>query len=440
MAVITNKLKKILAQDLKDDFDSAGTYYYVGLGRSELWNDSDIVPDVDNSYREATLFRYDLQGVKLVDDAEFVVPRNNWVAGTIYSAYDDNTFLAPENPYYVITQSNQIYVCVQQGKNALGQAVPSVVEPTSTAVTPQTLSDGYTWKFLYSISAFEANRFLAANWMPVTIIDSSDGSFKQDQQIAVQNAAIPGEILSIVVTNGGTGYSSAPTITITGNGDSAEATATISGGSVVKVEMTNRGSGYTAADVEFSSGDATARAVLSPINGLGADPRDDLRSTSLMFNGRPDGDEGGKLPIDQDFRQIGLLRGLTLVNTDSDFTASAGIALRKLTFQGGATPFTIDNIVVGQTSGAKGVIDITDSAAGLWYHQNETTGFRNFVLGEPLVSENTSGATVAGSAILDSDLDPDFNKYSGQVLYIDNRTSITRSSGETQDIKIIVKL
>jgi hypothetical protein len=131
---------------------------------------------------------------------------------------------------------------------------------------------------------------LTANFMPVQFIDSAENP-NQTLQKSIQDAAVPGQISGIAITSGGTGYVSAPpTVSIIGDGDSATATATMSGGAVVKIEMTNRGSNYTYASVNFSSGAATARAILSPLGGFGADPRNDLRSSALMFNGRPDGD------------------------------------------------------------------------------------------------------------------------------------------------------
>jgi hypothetical protein len=42
-----------------------------------------------------------------------------------------------------------------------------------------------------------------------------------------------------------------------------------------------------------------------------------------MFNGRPDGTESGALLIDQDFRQVGLIRNPKITATDSDFTGNA---------------------------------------------------------------------------------------------------------------------
>ena len=293
-AIITDILKKDLLAELKSDFDSAASEYYIGLGRSELWDTSDTVVTPTQSSRTVNQFRHSLQGIKKTLGASYIIPRYNWTSGTTYTAYDDNTVGYPTNSYYVKTPSNQIYICLTQGKNANGAAVPSTIEPTSVATTPVTLADGYTWKYLYSIGAVPASRFLTANYMPVQFIDSADNP-NQTLQKSVQDAAIAGEVSSIIVTSGGTGYStgSPPTITVVGDGASAAATATVSGGAVVKIEMTNRGSGYTYANIVFSSGVATARPILSPTGGFGADPRNDLRSNAIMFNARPDGAESG---------------------------------------------------------------------------------------------------------------------------------------------------
>lgn len=61
-------------------------------------------------------------------------------------------------------------------------------------------------------------------------------------------------ISRIVVTNGGFGYTSAPTVTITGDGIGATAEATIVNGKIEKIDITNRGIGYTRALVNISGG------------------------------------------------------------------------------------------------------------------------------------------------------------------------------------------
>lgn len=69
--------------------------------------------------------------------------------------------------------------------------------------------------------------------------------------VVVVNA---GSVEQISITDGGSGYTSAPTVTITGSGGSgATATATISNGVVTAVTVNNGGSGYTTATVTFSA-------------------------------------------------------------------------------------------------------------------------------------------------------------------------------------------
>lgn len=75
-----------------------------------------------------------------------------------------------------------------------------------------------------------------------------------------------GQIVAVNVTNGGSGYVSAPSVTISAPaaGTQATATATITGGVVTAVNITNPGAGYTSTDtitVTFGSGAATASAV-----------------------------------------------------------------------------------------------------------------------------------------------------------------------------------
>ena len=72
-------------------------------------------------------------------------------------------------------------------------------------------------------------------------------------------------VSSIQVTNSGTGYLVAPTVTITGDGSGATAVATIVNGRVDNIIVTNRGTGYSRALVSISGTTgygATASAIL----------------------------------------------------------------------------------------------------------------------------------------------------------------------------------
>ena len=71
-----------------------------------------------------------------------------------------------------------------------------------------------------------------------------------------------GQVGSITVTNPGSGYTSVPTVTISGGGSSsASATAVLSGTTVGSITVTNPGNGYTTAPTVTISGGGGSRAA-----------------------------------------------------------------------------------------------------------------------------------------------------------------------------------
>ena len=96
-----------------------------------------------------------------------------------------------------------------------------------------------------------------------------------------------------------------------------------------------------------------ARAILGSYGGFGADPRDDLRSTAIMVNSKPEGVEGDDFIIGNDFRQVGLLKNPKDSGDGVLFTADTGICLKKLVFNSITQTFTPDNIIQGATTGAQ---------------------------------------------------------------------------------------
>ena len=81
------------------------------------------------------------------------------------------------------------------------------------------------------------------------------------------------------VAGGGSGYTSPPSVSVSGN---ATTTATVSGGKVVSVTVTNPGSGYTGSTFSyFSGGGGSGAAAIAHINNRGT------RNVSLPFGGFP---------------------------------------------------------------------------------------------------------------------------------------------------------
>jgi hypothetical protein len=114
----------------------------------------------------------------------------------------------------------------------------------------------------------------------------SGGGLSFDAQgfmyFATGNAFTLGPVIGITITNPGSGYTSAPTVTISGNGTGATATATVSGGMVTGVTITNGGSAYPTATVTFSGGGATTQATGTVTISPGVDPARGNYSESVL--------------------------------------------------------------------------------------------------------------------------------------------------------------
>ena len=266
-------------------------------------------------------------------------------------------------------------------------------------------------------------------------------------QKASRDSSTAAGIERIEVTAGGTGYTSAPTVAITGDGSGATATATISGGAVTAVTVNNKGTNYRLVDITFSGGggsDAAARAVLAPKGGHGTDPVSELGGFFISLNTKLDGNDGGDLTVDNDFRQIMLFNKPRLYNA----TPLAGLVatadtLKATSFLGihtgstthNATDFTVDELLVGQTSGAQAYLVEKDTTNNrLRYHQNDKTGYKAFTSTEDVV-----GQTSTKTCTLNALGNPEVDRHSGDILFLENRNPINRTTTQIEDIKVIIE-
>ncbi|WP_455567010.1 phage tail tube protein [Pseudomonas piscis] len=117
----------------------------------------------------------------------------------------------------------------------------------------------------------EANGNTSIKWA----VGWSDGS-------AAPTVTAAGGLDRVAVTNGGSGYTSAPTVAITGGGGSgATAVAVLDGDKVASVTITNPGSGYASAPtIAFTGGAGTGAAATS---ALSAEEDFDLPSSRTWF-------------------------------------------------------------------------------------------------------------------------------------------------------------
>lgn len=440
-AIVRQTMGRSLARNLLTDIQTSSNEYYIGIGKSDLFNENDTVePPIDSPFEERE-FRNNLQSVKKVEGSTFVAKRVNWSSGTTYAGWDDS--VDPENttPWYVMNDAKEVYICLDHAKNLDGSPKPSMVEPNYGLLNVPyedafTTVDGYTWKFLYSLTPETIFQFLSSNHIPVQEAEPNlpTGDPIEDLQTTVKLGAVGGQITRASVENGGSGYTSAPTLTVIGNGVGATAVAHVSEGVVTKIEMTDYGSGYTYASFEVAGGggyNCEIRAIVTSVNGIGFDPIDDLKTSAVLMNIKPDGVESDTFVVENSFRQMGVIKNPLAPDT-TPFVGTSAKVLSTMTLVN-SSPFESGKTVTGSVSGAVAHVDESDDTV-VHYHQNESTGFKAFVVGE---SVSQAGVAVSGEVESLSAVNG-INRFSGEVLYIENRARIRRDAEQQEDIKIVI--
>jgi hypothetical protein len=293
---------------------------------------------------------------------------------------------------------------------------------------------------MYTITGSEVTSFMTNNYMPVkTIVNPVSQDDQTRYTYQQSSAANAGKIYRIVVENQGTGYSANPTVTITGDGSGATATATVSGGTITGITVNNNGANYNVVNVAITDStgtNATARAVLSPKNGHGTDPVAELGGFYIGLRILLSGAEGGDFIVNGgQFRQLGIVKNPYNHGTTTTATATTLSALKSITLASVQNPaFAVGDYITGGTSGAKAFIDSYDQVnAVLKIHQNDKTGYVAFSTGE-----NISCAS-GGAGSVGSQGNPEIQRFSGDVIFVESRAAITRSASQLEDIKVIIE-
>lgn len=198
---VYNRFRTFIGDQILESLtEPANTSYYIVLGKTTAWADDNSPPDPSSSIHVTDhLYPNEFVSGKLVTsgDVSYVVPRHNWVSGTKYAQYDHQVEEQYSKNFYVITEENNVYKCLFNNANTA-----STARPTGVSLSSFTTSDGYTWKYMYSVTNAEAEKFLTKTFMPVKYLKTDDNSIQYD----VQEAAIPGSIDVIEVTNSGSDY------------------------------------------------------------------------------------------------------------------------------------------------------------------------------------------------------------------------------------------
>lgn len=197
-ALITRRFRLYNAENFKEAFtEPTPDKLYLYIGRVQPWPNSDTPPAPQDTLSD---IRYDpwrnMLAAKKVstNDMTFAIRRYDWTTGTVYTEFDNNNADMYDSQYFVLTDDNNVYKCMFNNGGAT-----STVKPTGTSTAKIITSDGYIWKFMYSLTAAEILKFRTPSYIPVKTLTADDSSAQWDVQQAAVNGAI--EIID-VVTNG----------------------------------------------------------------------------------------------------------------------------------------------------------------------------------------------------------------------------------------------
>ena len=495
-AIITNKFRINNADQFSESFsETANNKYYLGIGRPQPFGtltrpdsrtdfegtDTNPITPGDTVAREFYTFD-DLLAAKRVQssDISFVIPRRNWVSGTVYDIYrhDYGEFIPGstttrqtansgattlfDSTFYVLTTARNVYKCLDNNGGAT-----STDEPTGVSTSVITTTDSYKWKYMYTLTAAQQANFLSTDFMAVSP-NSNPGS----DQANVISAAVDGSLDVVKIKTPGSGGTNGTFtgIPIRGDGSGGVATVVVGGGQVTSVTVTTPGTGYTFATIsnaQIVAAGATNLAgaeldvIIPPKGGHGANAQAELGAFFVMMNTSLEGTESansGDFSAVNDFRKIALLRNPKKSNVA--VTSNTARLTKAIKIASSPTPgtFTPDEEINQATTGATGKVVEWDSTNNILYYiqtrhsdagvdaDGNLTAFSgaNVITGQggsaPTGTPDTSSTGTVNnvsftSGYSESEIDHD----SGDVLYIENRTPIQRAPDQTENIKLVIE-
>jgi hypothetical protein len=276
--------------------------------------------------------------------------------------------------------------------------------------------------------------------------DGSNAALKADlnigtiQSLQANNEILttPGTINAIKIISGGYGYGVA-NIEIQGDGTGASATAVIdtASGKITKINITNPGQNYTFANVVITGNGqgARLRAIMAPFGGHGKNAPNELFAQTLMFYSNVSTDLNQGVSVNNDYRQLGIIKNPNQYNSDQRFQGTIGSGCFIVQAAVNTTQFPRDtNVTVTRTIDGTDydrkyrVVSSSSSSVLLQSLDNDT----------PLINDtfsNADGYIFTASSVGS----PTIDKYSGQLMFIDNKAGFTPSADETVTLRTVIR-
>jgi hypothetical protein len=398
--------------------------------------------------------------------------------------------------YYVMNSDYRVYICIENGSSGTTpKGNVSQDETTFTDLEPSRAGDsgdGYIWKYLFTVSPSDIIKFDSTEYITVpndwsTSTSSQIVAVRESGDSSINN----NQIKTVYIERSGANYSNGlgQELSIIGDGSGGRVRVDVEGGAITNTVVTSGGKDYSYALVDLGSintnsvgTSAKLVPIIPPSRGHGYDLYTELGTDKVLIYARFD-DSTKDFPIDTSFAQVAIVKnptsiGSTQIYTDNTFT---GLFSLKFSLVNG-TPTVgekIEQIVSNGVGRAYGYVASWDSETkvlkyfrdrSLYYNQT-TFDQQDYVgistNGRPYLFESSANQVIGKSSGFSASIDtgfsgistnptgtklinlgvnftsgmasPEINKGSGDVIYLDNRPSISRSSRQKEDIKIVLE-
>ena len=253
----------------------------------------------------------------------------------------------------------------------------------------------------------------------------------------------------------GDAYVIGPKVVISGDGHGANARATVnSTGGINAVTVIAGGNNYSNAAITIISNTtgispavtaATLTPVVGPAGGHGGDATKELGGYYVLTNARLEYSESNNFTTNNDFRKVGLLTQPKLADGTISTASVIDQATTIVLTSWNGTQYAADEVVTGATSGATGRVvdftsnntlrltDIIPAGNSIVLGYNAIAGY--FTNTEVIAGASASATANGSGAVTGGDL----QRFSGDVLYVENRSPVTRASDQIEDVKLIIE-
>jgi hypothetical protein len=402
-----------------------------------------------------------------------------------------------DSNYYVMNSEYQVYICISNGSTGINstgnqsqdQPLFTDLEPSKAGVS----GDGYVWKYLFTVPPGDIIKFDSTEFIPIPNNWSTSTlpqivSVRENGDSTINN----NQIKFVYIDNPGSGYYTGE-VNIVGDGSGGRVfIETNEEGEIINTTVTVGGSGYSYAMVDLGplqSSDtlinpAKLIPIIPPSKGHGYDLYSELGADKVLLYSRFD-DSVKDFPTDTKFCEIGIIKNPTEYSstdlyTDDRFSALGSL---KIILTNQQYPQIGEKIEQVLSDGSKSVAYVASfdkdtnvlkyfRDRSLYYNPSlydqtdyvgvSSIGNATLQFSTSVGSGNIKGLSSNFIASIDSSFtgitttfqnkvisldvsivggmaNPEINKTSGDIIYLDNRPLIQRNSRQKEDIKIILE-